>query len=65
MPDKTAVALTIAGSDSGGGGGSGYTNGSVNMLFGGQGGNTNALSQCLVELLTSDNQKWVNIARGV
>ena len=51
--------------NSGGGGGSGYTNGSVNMLFGGQGGNTNALSQCLVELLTSDNQKWVNIARGV
>ena len=50
---------------SGGGGASGYTNGSVNMLFGGQGGGRNAEAQCLIELLTSDNQKWVNIARGV
>ena len=50
---------------SGGGGASGYTNGSVNMLFGGQGGGRNSEAQCLIELLTSDNQKWVNIARGV
>ena len=50
---------------SGGGGGSGYDNGSVNMLFAGQGGNGSNLSQCLIELLTSDNQKWVNVARGI
>ena len=50
---------------SGGGGASGYTNGSVNMLFGGQGGGRNSEAQCVIELLTSDNQKWVNIARGV
>ena len=41
---------------SGGGGASGYTNGSVNMLFGGQGGGRNSEAQCLIELLTSDNQ---------
>ena len=35
------------------------------MLFGGQGGGRNSEAQCLIELLTSDNQKWVNIARGV
>ena len=51
--------------NSGGGGGSGYDNGSVNMLFAGQGGNGSNVSQCLIELLTSDNQKWVNIARGI
>ncbi len=50
---------------SGGGGGSGYTNGSVNMLFQQQGGNSSNLSECLIELLTSDNQKWVNVIRGV
>ena len=50
---------------SGGGGASGYDNGSVNMLWSQQGGNGNSQAQCLIELLTSDNQKWVNVIRGV
>jgi len=49
----------------GGGGGSGYSNGSVNMLWSQVGGNADAECQCLIELLTSDNQKWVNVVRGV
>ena len=57
--DATGVA------NSAGGGGSGYTNGSVNMLWNQQGGNGNSEAQCLVELLTSDNEKWVNVVRGV
>ena len=51
--------------NSGGGGGSGYTNGSVNMLFSQLGGNENAQASALIELLTSDNEKWVNVVRGV
>ncbi len=51
--------------NSAGGGGSGYTNGSVNMLWNQQGGNGNSQAQCLVELLTSDNDKWVNVVSGV
>ena len=50
---------------SGGGGGSGYTNGSVNMLWAQVGGNENSQAQALIELLTSDNEKWVNIVQGV
>ncbi len=50
--------------NSAGGGGSGYTNGSVNMLWTQQGGNGNSEAQCLIELLTSDNQKWTNTIRG-
>ena len=50
---------------SGGGGGSGYTNGSVNMLFSQVGGNRNSQASALIELLTSDNEKWVNVVRGV
>jgi len=50
---------------SGGGGGSGYTNGSVNMLFSQVGGNVNPEASALIELLTSDNEKWVNVVRGV
>ena len=50
---------------SGAGGGSGYTNGSVNMLFSQLGGNENAQASALIELLTSDNEKWVNVVRGV
>ena len=50
---------------SGGGGGSGYTNGSVNMLWAQVGGNENSQAQALIELLTSDNEKWVNVVRGV
>jgi len=50
---------------SGGGGGSGYTNGSVNLLFGQAGGNENSQASALIELLTSDNEKWVNVVRGV
>jgi len=49
----------------GGGGGSGYSNGSVNMLWSQLGGNENSQAQCLIELLTSDNEKWVNVVRGV
>ena len=56
-------ACSIA--NSAGGGGSGYTNGSVNMLWNQQGGNGNSQAQCLVELLTSDNDKWVNVVSGV
>lgn len=50
---------------SGAGGGSGYTNGSVNMIFSQVGGNENPEASALIELLTSDNQKWVNTVRGV
>ena len=50
---------------SGAGGGSGYTNGSVNMLFAQVGGNENSQAQALIELLTSDNEKWVNVIQGV
>ena len=50
---------------SAGGGGSGYTNGSVNMLWSQLGGNENSQAQALIELLTSDNEKWVNVVRGV
>ena len=50
---------------SGGGGASGYTNGSVNMLWAQVGGNENSQAQALIELLTSDNEKWVNVVRGV
>ena len=50
---------------SAGGGGSGYTNGSVNMLFSQVGGNENSQAQALIELLTSDNEKWVNVIQGV
>ena len=50
---------------SGGGGGSGYTNGSVNLLWAQAGGNENSQAQALIELLTSDNEKWVNVVRGV
>ena len=49
----------------GGGGGSGYTNGSVNMLWAQVGGNENSQAQALIELLTSDNEKWVNVIQGV
>jgi len=49
----------------GGGGGSGYTNGSVNILWAQVGGNENSQAQALIELLTSDNEKWVNVVRGV
>jgi len=50
---------------SGAGGGSGYTNGSVNMLFSQLGGNKNSQAQALIELLTSDNEKWTNVIQGV
>ena len=50
---------------SGWGGGSGYTNGSVNILFSQVGGNINPQASALIELLTSDNEKWVNVVRGV
>ena len=50
---------------SGGGGGSGYTNGSVNVLFAQLGGNENSQAQALIELVTSDNEKWVNVIQGV
>ena len=50
---------------SGAGGGSGYTNGSVNILFSQVGGNINPQASALIELLTSDNEKWVNVVRGV
>ena len=50
---------------SGGGGASGYTNGSVNLMFGQVGGNENSQAQALIELLTSDNEKWVNVIQGV
>jgi len=50
---------------SGGGGGSGYTNGSVNILHTQVGGNINPQASALIELLTSDNEKWVNVVRGV
>ena len=51
--------------NSGGGGGSGYTNGSVNLLWAQVGGNENSQAQALIELLTSDNEKWVNVVQGV
>ena len=51
--------------NSAGGGASGYSNGSVNMLWSQLGGNENSQAQCLIELLTSDNEKWVNVVRGV
>ena len=38
-------------SGSGGGGGGGYSNGSVTIISTRQGGNTNSLSQCLIELI--------------
>jgi len=38
-------------SGSGGGGGGGYSNGSVTIISTRQGGNTNSLSQCLIELV--------------
>mgnify|MGYP003132117528 CR=1 FL=1 len=50
---------SLHGSD-GGGGGSGYSNGSVNMLHSQLGGNPNSQAQCLIELLTSDNDKVVD-----
>ena len=50
---------------SGAGGGSGYTNGSVNILWAQVGGNENSQAQALIELLTSDNEKWVNVIQGV
>ena len=50
---------------SGAGGGSGYTNGSVNMLWAQLGGNENSQAQALIELVTSDNEKWVNVIQGV
>ena len=49
---------------SGAGGGSGYTNGSVNMLFAQVGGNENSQAQALIELLTSENQKMTFVVRG-
>ena len=50
---------------SGGGGASGYTNGSVNLMFGQVGGNENSQAQALIELLTSDNQNFIFLVRGV
>ena len=50
----------LRGGFTGGGGGSGYSNGSVNMLHSQLGGNPNSQAQCLIELLTSDNDKVVN-----
>ncbi len=49
---------------SGGGGASGYTNGSVNLLFGQVGGNPDPEASALIELLTSENQKLVFLVRG-
>ena len=37
---------------SGGGGGSGYTNGSVNLLYGQVGGNENPQASAMIELVT-------------
>ena len=54
-----------SGAYTGGGGGSGYTNGSVNLLWAQAGGNENSQAQALIELLTSDNEKWVNVIQGV
>ena len=48
----------------GGGGGSGYSNGSVTMLHSQLGGNSNSQAQCLIELLTSDNEKVVDTIIG-
>ena len=49
---------------SGGGGASGYTNGSVNMIFGQVGGNPDSEASALIELLTSDNEKLIFLVRG-
>ena len=49
---------------SGGGGASGYTNGSVNLVFGQVGGSKDLQSSALIELLTSDNEKMVFLVRG-
>ena len=35
------------------------------MLFSQVGGNENSQAQALIELLTSDNEKWVNVIQGV
>ena len=50
---------------SGGGGGSGYTNGSVNLLFGQVGGNGNSQASALIELITDPGQKFLFLVRGV
>ena len=49
---------------SGGGGASGYTNGSVNLIFGQVGGNPDPEASALIELLTSENQKLIFLVRG-
>ena len=49
---------------SGGGGASGYTNGSVNLLFGQVGGNKNSQASALIELLTREGQKMTFLVRG-
>ena len=50
---------------SGGGGASGYTNGSVNLLFGQVGGNGNSQASALIELITDPGQKFIFLVRGV
>jgi len=50
---------------SGGGGASGYTNGSVNLLFGQVGGNGNSQASALIELITDPGQKFLFLVRGV
>jgi len=49
---------------SGGGGASGYTNGSVNLIFGQLGGNKNSQASALIELLTREGDKMVFLVRG-
>jgi len=49
---------------SGGGGASGYTNGSVNLMFGQVGGNGNSQASALIELLTREGQKMIFLVRG-